>query len=213
MGRKERPGARQKFCLRGRDKRMQNETEFGARAFALAQLFVAPVYVEDLQVWETIRVERDYLTRYFRQIGQELIVDEAEGYGFIRQIELDGEERVPRIGRRQTLGYTATILLVCLREDLARFDAAPGESTRLVLTRQQLRELVLQFVRESNNQIRDMRTVDTAIRRAEELGFLKAVGAAESDTLEVMRILKARFGPSELESVKERLIRHGVGRT
>ena len=181
---------------------MQNDTEFGARAFALAQLFVAPVYVEDIQVWETIRAERDYLTRYFRQIGQELIVDEAEGYAFIRQIELDGEERVPRIGRRQTIGYTATILLVCLREELARFDAAPGESTRLVLTRQQLRELVLQFVKESNNQIRDMRTVDSAIRRAEELGFLRAVGAAESDTLEVMRILKARFGPSELESVK-----------
>ena len=192
---------------------MQNDTEFGARAFALAQLFVAPVYGEDLQVWETIRTERDYLTRYFRQIGQELIVDEAEGYAFIRQIELDGEERVPRIGRRQTLGYTATILLVCLREELARFDAASGESTRLVLTRQQLRELVLQFVKESNNQIRDMRTVDSAIRRAEELGFLRAVGAAESDTLEVMRILKARFGPSELESVKERLIRHGEGRT
>lgn len=168
---------------------------------------------KDIHVWQTIRADRDYLTRYFRQIGQELVVDEAEGYAFIRQIELDGEERVPRIGRRQTLGYTATILLVCLREELARFDAATGESTRLVLARQQLRELVLQFVKESNNQIRDMRTIDSAIRRAEELGFLRAVGAAESDTFEVMRILKARFGPSELESVKERLIRHGEGRT
>jgi hypothetical protein len=213
MGRKERPGVRQKFCLRAQDKSMQNDTEFGARAFALAQLFVAPVYIEDIQVWETIRADRDYLMRYFRQIGQELIVDEAEGYAFIRQIELDGEERVPRIGRRQALGYTATILLVCLREELARFDAAPGGSTRLVFTRQQLRELVLQFVKESNNQIRDTRTVDSAIRRAEELGFLRSVGAAESDTFEVMRILKARFGPSELESVKERLIRHGEGRT
>jgi hypothetical protein len=114
MGRKERLGVYQRFYSRGQDKSMQNDTEFGARAFALAQLFVAPVYVEDIQVWETIRAERDYLTRYFRQIGQELIVDEAEGYAFIRQIELDGEERVPRIGRRQTLGYTATILLVCL---------------------------------------------------------------------------------------------------
>jgi len=213
MGRKEPLGAHRKFYLRGQGTNMPNDTEFGVRAFALAQLFVAPVYAEDIQVWEAIRADRDYLTRYFRQMLQELVIDEAEGYAFIRQIELDGEERVPRIGRRQTLGYTATILLVCLREELARFDAAPGESTRLVLTRQQLRELVLQFVKESNNQIRDMRTVDSAIRRSEELGFLRPVGAAESDTLEVMRILKARFGPSELELVKERLIRHGEGRT
>jgi Domain of unknown function (DUF4194) len=188
---------------------MQDNSDFGLRSFALAQLFVGPVYIEDIQVWETIRAERDYIARYFRQIGQALIIDEAEGYAFIRQIEPDGEERVPRIGRRQALGYTATVLLVCLREELASFDAAPGDSTRLVLTRQQLRALVLQFLRETNNQIRDMRTVDGAIRRVEELGFLRTIGTAESDTLEVMRILKARFGPSELESVKERLIRHG----
>jgi Domain of unknown function (DUF4194) len=192
---------------------MQDNSDFGSRSFALAQLFVGPVYIEDTQVWETVRAERDYIARYFRQIGQDLIIDEAEGYAFIRQIESDGEERVPRIGRRQALGYTATILLVCLREELASFDAAPGDSTRLVLTRQQLRALVLQFLRETNNQIRDMRAVDTAIRRVEELGFLRTIGTAESDTLEVMRILKARFGPSELESVKERLIRHGDKRS
>jgi len=192
---------------------MQDNSDFGPRSFALAQLFVGPVYIEDTQDWETVRAERDYIARYFRQIGQVLIIDEAEGYAFIRQIESDGEERVPRIGRRQTLGYTATILLVCLREELASFDAAPGDSTRLVLTRQQLRALVLQFLRETNNQIRDMRAVDSAIRRVEELGFLRTIGTAESDTLEVMRILKARFGPSELESVKERLIRHGDNRS
>ena len=192
---------------------MQDNSDFGPRSFALAQLFVGPVYIEDTQVWETVRAERDYIARYFRQIGQDLIIDEAEGYAFIRQIESDGEERVPRIGRRQALGYTATILLVCLREELASFDAAPGDSTRLVLTRQQLRALVLQFLRETNNQIRDVRAVDSAIRRVEELGFLRTIGTTESDTLEVMRILKARFGPSELESVKERLIRHGDNRS
>ncbi len=203
----------QRFYSRGRGDKMLDNSDFGSRSFALAQLFVGPVYIEDTQVWETVRAERDYIARYFRQIGQDLIIDEAEGYAFIRQIEPEGEERVPRIGRRQALGYTATILLVCLREELASFDAAPGDSTRLVLTRHQLRALVLQFVRESNNQIRDMRAVDGAIRRVEELGFLRSIGTAESDTLEVMRILKARLGPSELESVKERLTPHGEDRT
>jgi hypothetical protein len=80
---------------------MQDNSEFGPRTFALTQLFVGPVYAEDIQVWETIRAERNYLAHYFRQIGQDLIVDEAEGYAFIRQIEPEGEERVPRIGRRQ----------------------------------------------------------------------------------------------------------------
>jgi hypothetical protein len=58
-------------------------------------------------------------------------------------------------------GLCDPLLLVCLREELARFDAVPGDSTRLVLTKQQLRELVPQFVRESNNQIRGWRVLKT----------------------------------------------------
>lgn len=187
---------------------MEGNPQFSERSFVLARLLLEPVYREDGVAWETLRAERDSIAHYFRQIGQELIIDEAEGYAFIRQLEIEGTERVPRIGRRQPLGYTATILLVCLREELARFDAAPTESTRLVCTRQQLRDLVGQFVRETNNQIRDVRTIDTAIRRVEELGFLRAFGPPESETFEVMRIVKARFGPGELAEVRDRLARH-----
>lgn len=178
------------------------------RSMLLAKLLLQPIYREDGVLWEAVRAQRDAVGHYFRQIGQEVVIDEAEGYAFLRQIDAEGDDGVPRIGRRQSLGYIATLLLVCLREDLARFEASPGDSTRLVRTRQELRELVSQFVRETNNQVRDMRAVDTAIRRLEELGFLRSFGQSESEQYEVMRILKARFGPSELESVKARLAQH-----
>ncbi len=182
-------------------------TAFPERSFVLAHLLIEPIYREHGALWETLRAERDAVAHYFRQIGQEVVIDEAEGYAFLRQMEGEGSERVPRVGRRQSLGYTATLLMVCLREELARFDAAPEESTRLVRTRQQLRELVGQFLRETNNQIRDVRTIDTAIHRVEELGFLRAFGPPEAETFEIMRILKARFGPAELQDVKDRLAR------
>ncbi|BET65671.1 hypothetical protein ASA1KI_05890 [Opitutales bacterium ASA1] len=191
---------------------MDTSPAFPERSFVLARLLVEPLYREDGALWETLRAERETVAHYFRQLGQELVIDEGEGYAFLRQIEPEGGERVPRVGRRQPLGYTATLLLVCLREELARFDAAPGDSTRLVLTRPQIRELAGQFLRESNNQVRDIRALDTALRRIEELGFVRAFGAAESDTFEVMRILKARFGPAELEDVKQKLIRHAAER-
>lgn len=187
---------------------MDSNSPFPIRSFVLARLLLEPIYREDGPLWETLRGERDQIAHYFHQIGQELVIDEAEGYAYLRQIELDGVERIPRVGRRQALGYTATLLLVCLREELARFDASPEDSTRLVRTRQQLRDLVGQFLPETNNQIRDVRTIDAAIKRVTELGFLRSVGPAESETFEVMRILKARFGPSELEQVKERLAHH-----
>lgn len=187
---------------------MEAQSLFPERSFVLARLLLQPIYREDGSLWESLRAERDAVAHYFRQIGQEVVVDEAEGYAFLRQIEPEGGDVVPRVGRRQSLGYTATLLLVCLREELARFDAAPDDSTRLVRTRQELRDLVNQFLRETNNQIRAVRTIDGAIRRLEELSFLRAFGPPDADTFEIMRILKARFGASELEQVKDRLARH-----
>ena len=187
---------------------METHAGFSPKSFVLAKLLVQPIYREDGSVWDTLRAERDSITHYFRQIGQEVVIDEAEGYAFLRQIEAEGSDVVPRVGRRQSLGYTATLLLVCLREELARFDAAPDDSTRLVLTKQQLRDLVSQFRRETNDQTRDVRTIDGAIRRLEELSFLRPFGPVEAETFEVMRILKARFGPSELQEIKDRLARH-----
>jgi hypothetical protein len=187
---------------------MEPHSSFPERSFVLARLLVEPIYREDGPLWETLRAERDAIAHYFRQIGQEVVIDEAEGFAYLRQLEGEGGDRVPRVGRRQSLGYTATLLLVCLREELARFDAMPEDSTRLVRTRQQLRELVGQFLRETNNQVRDIRTIDVAIRRVEDLGFLRAFGPSDAETFEVMRILKARFGPGELQHVKDRLTAH-----
>lgn len=187
---------------------LESNTTFSERSFVLVRLLREPIYREDGPLWETLRAERDAIGHYFRQIGQEVVIDEGEGYGFLRQMEIGGGERIPRLDRRQPLSYTTTLLLVCLREELARFDAAPDDSTRLVRTRQELRDLVGQFLRETNDQVRDLRKVDAAIRRTEELGFLRTFGPPEAETFEIMRILKARFGPSELQEVKERLTRY-----
>ena len=110
---------------------METHAGFSPKSFVLARLLVQPIYREDGSVWDALRAERDSITHYFRQIGQEVVIDEAEGYAFLRQIEAEGGDAVPRVGRRQSLGYTATLLLVCLREELTRFDAAPDDSTRV----------------------------------------------------------------------------------
>ena len=102
----------------------------------------------------------------------------------------------------------ATLLAACLREEFLRFDAAPRDSTRLVLSRDELRNLIVDFLRDSTNQVRDMARLDRAIQQLVELGFLRALGAADENRFEVMRILKARIGAAELEQIKQRLFRH-----
>ena len=66
---------------------MNTHAGFSPKSFVLARLLVQPVYREDGALWDTLRAERDSITHYFRQIGQEVVVDEAEGYAFLRQKE------------------------------------------------------------------------------------------------------------------------------
>ena len=181
---------------------------FPPASFVKATLFREPIYREDGELWLTLRAQQEEIRHYFRQIGQELVLDEGEGYAFIRQLEIGGEERVPRLVQRHPLSYMATLLAVCLREEFLRFDAAPGDSTLLVKTREELRGFMADFLRDSTNQVRDVARLDRAIQQLVELGFLRQYGPADEDRFEVMRIVKARIGATELEEVKQRLLRH-----
>jgi hypothetical protein len=159
-------------------------------------------------LWLTLRGQQDEIRHYFRQIGQELVLDEGEGYAFIRQLEIEDEERIPRLVQRRALSYLATLLLTALREEFLRFDSSASDSTRLVKTRDELRNLIFDFQSETTNQVRDTARVDAAITRLGELGFVRQLGSAERDTFEIMRIVKARLSPADLETIKQRLLNH-----
>lgn len=182
---------------------------FPPAAFVKAKLLREPIYREDGELWLTVHgPQQDEIRHYFRQIGQELVVDEGEGYAFIRQLEIEGEDRVPRLVQRRSLSYLATLLLTALREEFLRFDASTGDSSRLVKTREELRNLVVDFLPETTNQVQDTARIDTAIARLVDLSFLRQLGSVERDTFEVMRIVKARLAVADLEAIKNRLLNH-----
>jgi hypothetical protein len=186
-----------------------SENTFREAAFVKARLFREPMYrADDADLWAVLRSSLEEVRGFFRQIGQEVVFDEGEGYAFIREVEPQGEERVPRLVQKRPLNYETTLLLVFLRDELDRFESSGTDSTRLVRSREQLRSLVAPYLRDTTDRARDRDKLDEAINRLANLGFLRRQGAGEIEEFEVMRIVKARFGPGELESVRERLLRH-----
>lgn len=183
--------------------------DFSDLSFILVKLLREPIYREDKDAWETLRAQQEKVRHYFHQIGQELVMDEAEGYAFLRQLEAEGVDRIPRLNRRTPLTYQATLLLVCLREEFCRFDTTSPDATRLVKTRGELQDLVSAFLPESTNQVRDLGKIDTAIQRLKELGFVTQIND-EPEEFEVMRIVKAKLGPNELEAIKKRLTEYAI---
>ncbi|MGB5438315.1 MAG: DUF4194 domain-containing protein, partial [Gammaproteobacteria bacterium] len=99
---------------------------------------------------------------YVAVLGLELVLDEAEGYAFLRARNRDGDEtttKLPRLVARRPLSFPVSLLLALLRKKLAEFDAGGGqdvEGVRLVLSRDDIVELIRVFLPEASNEARLM---------------------------------------------------------
>jgi hypothetical protein len=134
---------------------------------------------------------------YVAVLGLELVVDEAEGYAFVKSradhdAEVDGDKaKLPRLVARRPLSFPVSLLLALLRKKLAEWDAGGGD-TRLVLAREEIVELVRVFLPASTNEARLVDQIDTHVNKIVELGFLRRMKTTSGPpTFEVRRILKA----------------------
>ncbi len=160
---------------------------------ALIPLFKGVVYADaSPEAWRAILSLLPRIRDYVRVLGLDVILDEAEGYAFLRQRaeEPDGSEPVRRLVPRRPLSYPVSLLLVLLRKRLAQHDASGGD-TRLVLSREQIVDMVRVFLAAGPNEARLEDQIDTYIRRVEELGFLRALKEENASLYEVRRILRA----------------------
>lgn len=125
-------------------------------------------------------------------IGLTVVVDEAEGYAFLRsRPDLDDDDGpgIPRLIPRRALSFHVSLLLALLRKKLIEFDATASD-TKPVLTRDQIVDMVRVFMPEGSNEARLVDQIDSHIGKAVELGFLRRVKDADGH-FEVRRILKA----------------------
>jgi hypothetical protein len=153
----------------------------------------------DERLWGSVLNLQTRVRDYVAVLGLDLVLDEAEGYAFLRsrpeQAHEDTATKLPRLVARRPLSFPVSLLLALLRKKLAEFDAG-GEDTRLVLTREDIAELVRVFLPDSSNEAKLIDQIETHINRVVELGFLRRLkpagaSAAGPAGYEVRRILKA----------------------
>jgi hypothetical protein len=143
---------------------------------------------------------------YVAVLGLELMLDEAEGYAYLRSIpedeSPDGPKR-PRLVVRRQLSFPVSLLLALLRKKLAEFDARGGD-TRLILSRDEIVELIRVFLPEGTNETRLIDQVGTHLNKVADLGFVRRL-RGQADTFEVRRILKAFVDAQWLAEFNQRL--------
>ena len=180
-------------------------------------LLKSVVYREgDAAQWAALLRLQARVRDYISVLALELVVDEAEGYAFVRALPQadDGAPKLPRLVRRQPLSFQVSLLLALLRKKLAEFDASGGD-TRLILTRSAVVELVRVFLPTGSNESRLIDQIDAQLNKVIELGFVRrlkpqetgawASRAAQEPVFEVRRILKAFVDAQWLADFDERL--------
>jgi hypothetical protein len=153
---------------------------------------------ENERLWAALLELQAHVRDYVAVLGLELVHDEAEGYAFIKSrpergkdVQDDDVSRLPRLIARRQLSFPVSLMLALLRKKLAESDAGGGD-TRLVLTRDEIVELVRVFLPESSNEARLVDQIDTHVNRIIDLGFLRRMKTTSGPPVfEVRRILKA----------------------
>jgi hypothetical protein len=199
----------------------QQESDSGIAVYNLSSLVIpllkGVLYQEaDSVMWSALVTLQARVRDYVAVLGLVLIFDEAEGYAFLRsRRDTEGEPaaKLPRLVARRPLSFPVSLLLALLRKKLAEFDAGGGD-TRLVLTRDEMVELVRVFLPESSNEARLIDQIETHLNKIAELGFLrklKPATANQAATFEVRRILKAFVDAQWLSDFDDRLAAYQSG--
>ncbi len=167
---------------------------------------------ENPELWNLLLKQQAGVRDYMAVLGLELMFDEAEGYAFLRsRPEDEDEEAIPRLVVRRQLSYPVSLLLALLRKKLAESDAGGGE-TRLIMSRDEVAEMIRIFFPAGSNEARLIDQVDATLNKIAELGFIRRL-RGQGHMIEVRRIIKASVDAQWLADFDQRLDeyrRHGA---
>lgn len=178
--------------------------DFDESSIAAVHLLQGVVYYDESRVWELVLNHRARLDSYFNRIGLRLVIDEGEGFAFVRQLE-DGEvehvrgyDQLPKLFRKKRLSYDATLACVLLREALRQFEEEEVDNARCVIATDELFEQWKAFFPATQDDVKCKRALDAALTTLEDLKFIREF-TKEPQEWEIRRILKARLPVAELE--------------
>ncbi|MET7363878.1 DUF4194 domain-containing protein [Streptomyces sp. NPDC005562] len=180
------------------------------------QLLKGPVFrYQHERAWEALLHLRARAQDYVDVMGLTIVIDEAEGYAFLRSKPDDEQDdpraAPPRLMHRRSLSYPVSLLVVLLRKRLAEFDADSGD-TRLMITRDEIVEMIRMFLPASSNEARLVDQIDSHIAKVVELQFLRR-SKPQEQLYEVQRIIKAYVDGQWLADFEQNLARYAAALT
>ncbi|MCK5648074.1 MAG: DUF4194 domain-containing protein [Gammaproteobacteria bacterium] len=179
------------------------------------RLLKGPLYrAKQRDLWQCLERDQYLIREYFQQIGLSLVLDNAEGYAYLKQMDFETPDgvtepekeeilEIPRLISRRAMSFGHTLLIVLLRKRLAEHDSEDS-SPRLIVSRTEIHQWLQPYYPTVSNEIKQRRDFDGLIKKVIEMGFLSTL-INHQDDFEVQRIIKALVNAEEIVAILEKL--------
>lgn len=195
------------------DKQNLSESESLDLSYLVIPLLKGILYRDEQEkLWYSLVKQQLKVQGYVAVLGLELVLDENEGFAWLRQLESDDDSqaKLPCLVSSFPLSYPLSVLLVVLRKRLLEFNAQSSD-TRLILNFQDIAELMQAYLPTGSNEAKWRDQLSGQIQKACKIGFLKKLKKSqllkdeEIENYEVRRIIVAFIDSQWLGEFEKRL--------
>jgi hypothetical protein len=167
------------------------------------KLLKGPVEYVEKTTWEKLIQYKTELTAFLLQLGLTLVLDEQDGYAYVKHTLNDEEDSSVTWIQRRSLTYEESVMLVLLREMMAEFEVGEATNRELIKKRREIKEYAELFFKENASRVKFLKEIDRLIDKAEENGFLDKTehhDLADEQKFRIKKIIKAKVSTEELDA-------------
>jgi hypothetical protein len=174
------------------------------------KLLKGPIEYVEKNTWEKLIQYKAELTVFLQQLGLTLVLDEQDGYAYVKHMQTEEEESPVTWIQRRSLTYEESVMLVLLREMMAEFEVGEATNRELIKKRREIKEYAELFFKENASRVKFLKEIDRLIDKAEENGFLDKTenhDLSDEQKFRIKKIIKAKVSSEELDTFYQQLLR------
>ncbi len=154
--------------------------------------------------WNDILENQMRIEDYVSQIGLTLVIQNQDGYAYLKQRSYANEEQeIPRLVRKHQLSFGISLILVFLRKELIEINKS-GSNERFIISKQEIEEKVRHYVKDSTDEIKSKREIESNLKKIEEMGFIRSLKDSNTQ-YEILPIIRGFVDAQWLEDFDDKL--------
>jgi hypothetical protein len=190
---------------------MSNQIKILPYAAVVVKLLKGPLEYVDKGIWEKLLQHKVELTGFLQQLGLHLVLDEQDGFAFVKHALSEDDEAYVSWVQRRSYTYEESIMLVLLREMMAEFEVSEATTRELIKKRREIKEYAELHFKEGASRIKFLKEIDRLIDKMEENDFLHKIEnheVADEQRFRIRKIIKAKVDSEVLDNFHQQLTAH-----